>query len=390
MTMPQKLFDSRLEDLVTTINHKEPKRVPICMDAISWPTAYSGGKTDELVDEPERMASEYVRVFKDIYVDCILDPGVTYPIRSFQALEGKSFLISSDGVTIQHMMQDSIMKENEYDQLISDPDGFALNVLAKRKYDKLYASKEEAYTALKKAAVAFKKHIRLNQLIVDILREDFGIIRLWGDYFVPHPFDFIFDSLRGMKGALIDVRRQPEKLMEAIEVLCEKSMAEDKTNFDAIKGENWPFVRSGFHVVPYIGLKDFKKFWWPFFVKMYQPYIDAGVKIFLKSEGKSGYCFDMYRDLPKSSMIIQLEEDDPFDIHRRLGDVATIAAGITTNLLKYGTKQECIDYVKRCFDTFAPGGGFIFLQDRPLLCANDVKVDNLFAVYAFAKEYAKY
>jgi hypothetical protein len=42
-----------------------------------------------------------------------------------------------------------------------------------------------------------------------------------------------------------------------------------------------------------------------------------------------------------------------------------------------GTKEECVDFVKRCFDTFAPGGGFIFMQNKPLLCATDAKTENL-------------
>ncbi|HCX63837.1 MAG TPA: hypothetical protein DHN33_01320, partial [Eubacteriaceae bacterium] len=275
---------------------------------------------------------------------------------------------------------------DEYDELINDTENFLVNVLPKRKYEKLNRNGEEAYRALVEAAKKFKKHIAMNQNIISSLEKDHGIVKLWGDYYVSHPFDFIFDSLRGMKGTLIDLRRQPKKLLEAIEVICEVNIKKDKTDFELVKNQNWPFVRSGFHVVPYIGLKDFKKYWWPYFLKMYEPYIQADVKIFLKSEGKSGYCFDMYRDLPKSSMIIQLEEDDPFEVYKRIGDVATIATGISTNLLKYGSKTECTDYVKKCFDTFAPGGGFIFMQDRPLLCANDVKVENLMAAYECAQE----
>lgn len=282
------------------------------------------------------------------------------------------------------------MRDDEYEQLIADPNDFMLNVLSLRKYDKFKASKEEAYDALKKAAQAMKTHIEMNTLIQNKVRDEFGIIRLWSDYFVQHPLDFIHDSLRGMKGALVDIRRHPDKLMEAINVLCEKSLAESVTDFDIIKGNDWPFVRSCYHIAPYIGLKDYKKYWWPFFLKMWRPYIDAGIKVILKSEGKSGYTFDMFRELPKSSMIIQLEEDDPFEVYKQIGDVATLATGITSNLLKYGTKQQCIDYVKKCFDTFAPGGGFIFMSDRPLLCANDTNVENLFAVYEFAKEYGKY
>ncbi len=390
METPKKLFDERLSNLLMTVDHKEPKHVPIGLDLVSWPTAYAGVRTDELVDYPEKMAENYVKVFNDIYCDCLLEPGVTYPIRSLQALGGNSYIISSDGVTIQHIMQDCIMKEDEYDQLIADPNDFTLNVLTKRKYEKFNVPEKEAYEAAKKAAVAMKSHIYMNQLIEDKIDNEFGLIRLWGKFSPYHPFDFLFDGLRGMKGTLVDIRRHPQKVVAALEALYENTIANSLPNFDDFKGKAWPFAKTGFHGVPYIGMKDFERLWWDFFVKMFQPYIDAGVKVFLKAEGQAGYCFDKFKDLPKTSMIIQPEKDDIFDLYKRIGDTVTIAGGIKSSLLKYGTKQECIDYTKKAFDTFAPGGGFIFMQDTPLLSGNDVNIENLFAVYEFAKEYGKY
>ena len=81
-----------------------------------------------------------------------------------------------------------------------------------------------------------------------------------------------------------------------------------------------------------------------------------------------------------------LDEDDPFAVYDAIGDWQSVATGITADLLKMGTREQCIDYVKKCFETFAPGGGFIFMQNKPLLCAGDAKTENLIAVYETANE----
>lgn len=93
--------------------------------------------------------------------------------------------------------------------------------------------------------------------------------------------------------------------------------------------------------------------------------------------------------MPKGSMIFLLDEDDPFEVYKSIGDWATIGTGIDSSLMKFGTKQQCIDYVKKCVDTFAPGGGFWFMPSKPLLCDNDVKIENLRAVYETINEYGR-
>ncbi|HAA37834.1 MAG TPA: hypothetical protein DCE00_03055, partial [Firmicutes bacterium] len=106
-------------------------------------------------------------------------------------------------------------------------------------------------------------------------------------------------------------------------------------------------------------------------------------------EGSFLKTIDRYRQLPKGAMVMMLDEDDPFEVHKAIGDWATLCTGIRSDLLKYGTKQQCIDYAKKCFDTFAPGGGFMFLQNKPFLYAQDVNPENVVAVYEFANEYGK-
>ncbi len=112
-------------------------------------------------------------------------------------------------------------------------------------------------------------------------------------------------------------------------------------------------------------------------------------KILLKGEGSFIRTLDRFRQLPKGAIVIMLDQDDPFEVYKEIGDWATLATGITADLLQYGTKQQCIDYVKKSFDTFAPGGGFIFMQNKPLLCAHDAKTENVLAVYETANDLKK-
>ena len=61
-----------------------------------------------------------------------------------------------------------------------------------------------------------------------------------------------------------------------------------------------------------------------------------------------------------------------------------------SELLKYGTKEECIDEAKRCLEDFAPGGGYIFTTDKFLLCGDDAKIENLAAVNEYVHVHGKY
>jgi hypothetical protein len=45
--------------------------------------------------------------------------------------------------------------------------------------------------------------------------------------------------------------------------------------------------------------------------------------------------------------------------------------------------------VKKCYDTFAPGGGFVFAPPKSLVSPGDVNDENIIATYQFANEYGK-
>lgn len=390
----KRTYEEKVKNFMTACDLKEPKWVPLGLDASTWTISYAGEKTYDLLSDPDRLVDTMLKIYKDIDPDFCTDLHCCIrPLKVVQALGGKGYIMSSDEITIQHTMQGEIMHADEYPSLINDVDNFKLNVLPQRKFESV-KTREQFKEACLKALEETKKNCEYTTQCIKKAKEA-GIIIAWNPLMLAgHPLDEIFDFHRGFKGTLMDLRRQPENVEKAIETLLEQALPINLHVAEQIKTlEEKPLIPipgSVFHVVPYISRKQFERFWWPTFKKLIMPIIEAGSKIYLRSEGKSGYCLDAFKDLPKGSMIIQLEEDDLYENYKHFDGHMTLAGGIRTSNLKLSTVEECKDIVKKAFDTFAPGGGYIFTSDRPLLGANDANIENLKETYAFAKEYGKY
>ncbi|QSX09685.1 hypothetical protein J0B03_07530 [Alkalibacter rhizosphaerae] len=357
-----------------------------------WPYAYAGTSYAQVKEDPKTAASEYVKFLDDISIDYMWGPaGITKPIDSFGELGSDSFLIGSDGNSIVHAQTNEMpMEEGEYEEFIKDPPTYWREILLRKRLPAFQGSYEEAYLAFVKALNAFRPFHETNKLIGDALT-DRGIYPLTHNG--PHysvPLDTLFDQVRGMKNTLLDLRRRPEVVKRACDKIFEMDMAnmKEKPSDYADKDDLFCGV-TVYHSACFLNPNQFDDMFMHYLKKGFMKFFEAGVHMFLKGEGKFLHTLNRYRDLPKGAMVIMLEEDDPFECHQEIGDWATLATGITADLLKYGSKQQCIDYVKKCFDTFAPGGGFIFMQDRPLMGAKDANLDNLIAVYEFANAYGK-
>ena len=122
------------------------------------------------------------------------------------------------------------------------------------------------------------------------------------------------------------------------------------------------------------------------FIDHYLQFVEKGGRYYMRGEGRFMQNLDQMCDLPKGTITIMLDKDDPFEAYKIMKGRMPIVCGITSSLLKFGTVQECKDYVKKCFDEFAPGGGFIFGQNEGLLSAKDAKIENFIATFETAHE----
>ncbi len=385
MTNIKELYQSRLQDIKDTCNLIEPKRVPIMSYSTTWSVGYAGAKTNDILDHPEKMPEITTKYLEDIYFDAQSCAGLIVPIRAIERLGCHTYFVSSDGHTIQHK-EHCVMREDEYPKLIADPMDFLINDLGKRKFPALQKSSEEAYQALidvVRIVEEFTSAIIKSNILT---KEKYGIVSILPNGKVYPPIDVIFDRLRGFKGTLIDTRRQRDNVFKGAEAIYPLYEACAKS----VKGD-FPFAQCTLHAPTYLGYKNFKELFWPRMKDEIMEIYNRGGKSDCTLQGTWKPYFEiMHDELPKGSILCHLEDDDIYETKKLIGDKFAIIGGVSTNMLRYGTRQECIDEAKKIVDICAPGGGLIFSVEKGLCTLGDVNVDNLIAVNQFVHDYGKY
>lgn len=382
----KQLYEKRLEVFQKALNRQEGDWVPTAMfnngGGFFW-----GDKTAFDVEGDHMAYAAAMNSFLDnMWLDvCCLAGLTTSPTitKYFPTAENK---LADDG-SIVHL-QLSPMKADEYDQLIADPKAFIANVLLPRKYPYLFEDREKTKELLKAFAGTMVDTMVLQMgAHGQYLAEHYGIptVMNLGIGMINTPLDHIFDYFRGFRGTLTDLRRQPAKVHEALDVIWDYKCAPQVAKpYDPTLG--LPFQPC--HIPAYLSPKQFKEFYWPY-EKRYAEWIAAsGGKIALILEGKWGPLADFFLDAPKDSYVLMVDDDDVFDIYERLGHHQIIVGGLKMADVRLKKFDDIRDHIKKVIDTCAPGGGFIFMPDKAFVTPGDVN-PTLFECYNFAHEYSK-
>lgn len=65
---------------------------------------------------------------------------------------------------------------------------------------------------------------------------------------------------------------------------------------------------------------------------------------------------EFFEEVPKGTLLVHLEQDDPLEFRKRLPNIA-VAGGMPTSLLGGGTKEDCINHARKMIDGM--GEGFV-------------------------------
>lgn len=388
-------YEENQKNFFTAASLKEPEWVPVGMDTNAWSMAVSGVPTYEAQADGVAYANAKVKIVKDLHPDFVTDLLFSPPaIRTVHALGGTSLKMCEDGYTVQHTMQGEIMHADEYDEFIKDPDAFVLNTLVPRKYPPMAGTKEDIVGACKSALPFVLENMKHVGIVTQEM-EQAGIIMAWDCFSAPfNPLDIMFDFHRGFRGLLTDLRRQPKKVKAALDAIFERQQPQieafTQKVLNAPEKRVIPVIGSVFHAVPFLSPKQFEEFWWPYFLKTYLPILEAGSPIFIKGEGKAGHVMKFFAELPKGTVILQPEDDEYDDVYPKyFKDRMTLCGGIRLNSIKCNTMEQCKDEIKYSFDTYAPGGGFLFCNDRAFMAGSDADPEKVRELLAFARECGK-
>ena len=184
----------------------------------------------------------------------------------------------------------------------------------------------------------------------------------------------------------MDMYRQPEKLIEAMERIIPLNVEGAVSAANAFEGT---IVFMPLHKGDdtFMSDKQYETFYWPSFRKVIMGLIGEGLVPLLFAEGRYNNRLEIINDLPKGKVLWHFDQTDMAKAKEILGDTACIAGNVPTSLLCTGTPQAVKEYCRKLIEVCGKGGGFILTGGASIDKGNP---DNLHAMMAAAREYGVY
>jgi uroporphyrinogen-III decarboxylase len=405
-------YKKRVHRFIRAICLEKPDRVPVMLPAGSYPLYYSGMTLKEAMYDNEGLCRAYRKFLRDFEADTFTSPGMVPPGRASEIINSLSSRWPGHGLpdnaSMQQFVEGEYMKANEYDILLSDPSDFCFRYYLPRTLGALApfagfsplphilgmpnrflgpAMMPEVRAAFQ-AIIDYGKEIEAWQKpIVEFHREALaaGYPSFMGGQ--SHaPFDILADTLRGTKGIFMDMYRQPDKLLEAIEMLVQMNV---DCGVQMANASGRPIVFFALHKGDdtFMSDRQFEKFYWPSLRKVVLGLIEEGCVPFLFAEGRYTSRLKTIKDLPRGKVLWHFDQTDMFKAKDVLGDNACIAGNVPTSLLCTGTPQAVKEYCRRLIEGCGKGGGFILTGGASIDRGDP---DNLRAMTEAVEEYGIY
>jgi uroporphyrinogen-III decarboxylase len=300
------------------------------------------------------------------------------------------------------------MKADEYDAFIRDPSDFLMRTYLPRIMGVLEPFRKfshltpmvgipmgfispyglpDVQDALKTLMDASKEMAIWQEVVADVDREalSLGLPSLFGSGAMV-PFDALGDMLRGTQGIMIDMYRQPVKLMEAMESMIPLTIETAIASADA---SGVPIAGMALHkgTGGFMSDKQFETFYWTPMRKVMMGMINEGIIPMPFAEGNYEPRLEFIKDLPKGSTAWWFEKMDMAKANEVLGDTACIGGNVPASMLLTGTAKEIKEYCRKLIEVAGKGGGFILTGGSDI---NKGNPENLRAMMDAAKEYGVY
>jgi hypothetical protein len=409
----EKYYKERATRQVKAMMCEEPDRVPVSLPTGHYPAYYVGSNFKTMMYDYQACVDAWRKFMIDFYedMDSFMGPGFVFSGRAMEIMDYKDYAWPGHGlgddVSTYQYVEAQYMKTDEYDALLKDPSDFSFRVIIPRlvgaaeplKYfPPLNAlmgmsmalsfpfARRDIREAFKKFIAAGEEIEKQQKILFEFNREsmEWGFpAERYGTGLALAPFDVIADSLRGTAGAAIDMFRQPEKLLEAIDMITEQTISRltagmgHMVGFPLHKGDD-----------TFMSRQQFEKFYWPSLKKVIDALIDAGIMAFLFAEGAYNHRLEYIGDFPKGWVTWMFDKTDMARAKKMIGDRCCISGNVPCSTLITGTPAQVKESCRQLIETCAPGGGYILTGG---CAATEVKnPENFRAFMQAAKEYGVY
>jgi hypothetical protein len=407
-------FQQRESRVDAAIRLQIPDRIPVWLQDIGFfPARYTGITFQKMMYDDAAMASAIMKVMEDFQPD-LYWPIASTPGKALDILDCKQVRWPgghgfSPNMPMQYI-EGEYMKADEYNALLFDPSDYILRVYLPRIVGSLSAFQKlptlrrmlNGYPGLQigmsladpEVVAAFKcfyeagLEMQKQAAILDKLQKDMrsaGFTPACGGGSLP-PFDVMSDTLRGMKGVMLDMYRQPDRLLEAIEKIT-PYMVENLVNM-AVKSGN-PRAMLGMHRGSdgFLSKKQWETFYWPGYKKLALALIAEGITPVFFLEGNVTSRLEYFTELPKGWAMGIFDTTDVYKAKQILGGHMCISGMMPVSVLQMGTPDEVKAAAKELIDVVGKDGGFIM---GPRSVLDEAKPELVKIWVDFTREYGQY
>jgi len=403
----EQLYQERAKRVEDAIHLKVPDRVPVAISFGYFPAKYAGITCQDAFYDPAKWKDAVKTTIAAMEPD-VCNLTVQSSGAALEALDFKQMVWPGHGLAPQYSAQfveGEYMKADEYDAFLEDPSDFIIRTYLPRVNGALEIFKklphmtvllfgptsilgtpgmDEAVAALSRARQAT---LQYNREMVSLGEE---VAQMGFPEFTKSatfaPFDILSDRLRGMRGSMLDMYRQPDKVLKSVERLL-PIMLRSAINRTLATGSSRVWIPLHRGAEGFMSAKQFETFYWPTLKALILGLVEAGLTPCPFIEGDYTSRLQYLRELPRGKVLAYFDSTDMKKAREVLNDYMCIMGNVPSSLLQTATPREVKDYCHRLIDDVGRGGGFI-LSHRSSI--EEAKPENVRAMVDSAMEYGVY
>jgi len=372
------------------MNLEKPDKVPIILFASEFMAKNAGYTLQEVYYQQAKNIDAGNKYLEDYDVDAFGGGPSLWWASLHDAANAKYLKFGGrelESNTQFQFVEGEYMLADDYDRFIENPTEWVAQVYLPRLMGELEVpGSYRANTSLVKGAMGMAMSMGMGQQSWADWTDKYGAVPTFTG-FSKAPFDTLGDTLRGLKGIMTDLRRCPEKLKAAMEVLVGHNVyygmatAAGDTDYPLFM----PLHRGSF---PFLNPKQWDEFYWPTLKKVIETFWSHGKRVRFYAEGNWTPYLEKIAELPEKSIIFHVDMTDMAEAKKVLGGRFCISGGVPNTLLVFGTPDEVKKHVKDLLDKYAGDGGFIL--DAAAVIESDAEIANIKAMIEAGREYGVY
>ncbi len=404
---------TRLKDAIQL--KKKPDRVPVVPMTGFFPAFNAGMTPYDVMYDYDKLFAAWKKYVMDFQPDAHGGAATAVPGKMYEILDYKLYAWPGHGVpntSSYQALEGEYMKADEYDALIRDPSDYFKTTFLPRIFGALQSFKALApYTNMTEMYGGFTGFSMLPYGLPDVQAAHKALLEAgsealkWAGFVIRFdkeasaagfpdffgggckvPFDTIGDTLRGTRGILLDIYRQPAKLHKALEVMT-PIMVHMGASAAKMNGNPIVFIPLHKGADGFLSGEQFRKFYWPYFKEMLLGLINEGCVPFPWAEGGYNSRLEDIKGLPPGKVIWGFDNTDMAQAKKILGNEACITGNIHSSLLEIGTPEDVKQQVKDLIKIAGEGGGYIMMNGATI---ENVNPANVKAMIDATKEYGVY